>query len=146
MRNCQINQPSVLPCIVPTPSSLLTHKQDQSSTQQSKKAYLTHPIHLKIHPSIKCIVCIPQFHLSTHLARSVLPKTYTRPQVIFNLSRLTLLSHLLCQEELDAELIWHAMRDQIHQQQRGSLVPGLSKCLQLDPSQLPGTCSKIHTL
>ena len=138
--------PNPLLYIVPTPSSLLAHKKDQTSTQQSKKAYLTHPLHLKINPSIKCIVCIPQFHLSTHLARSVLPTSYTRPQVIFNLSRLTLLSHLLCQEELDAQLIWHAMRDQIHQQQRGSLVPGLSKCLQLDPSQLPGTlCSITHT-
>ncbi|KAJ3368775.1 hypothetical protein HDU91_000291 [Kappamyces sp. JEL0680] len=100
--------------------------------------HLAHSMPLAINPSIRAVVCIPDFTLATSLARSVLPKTYSREDLIFNLGRCTVLSQLLSQPVLSPELIGEAMQDRIHQSYRGGLVPGLTECLAMTPAAHPG--------
>ena len=68
---------------------------------------------------------IPDFKLSTELARGVLPKDYSRADAIFNLSRASLLIKAL--ECGEAELISAAMNDRIHQPYRTELIEGYDK-------------------
>ncbi|KAI9009643.1 GHMP kinase [Gaertneriomyces semiglobifer] len=91
-----------------------------------------------ISPSIRAVTIVPQFELSTHLARSVLPQSYPRADVVFNLQRLAVLTSALCTETPSADLIYNAMQDKLHQHYRQHLVPGLPKILSLTPKELPG--------
>ncbi|MGL5035466.1 MAG: homoserine kinase [Microcystaceae cyanobacterium] len=68
------------------------------------------------------IVAIPNFELSTEMARSVLPKDYSRADAIFNASHLGLLLRGL--EKGRGDWLTIAMEDQIHQPYRQSLIPG----------------------
>lgn len=116
---------------VPSPKSLL-------GADSNPNDRLTNPTFISINPLIKCVVCIPKFTLATALSRSVLPKSYTRNQVIFNLARITILTHALMDSTLNPQVIHECMQDQIHQVQRQHLVPGLSKCINLSPSNVSG--------
>jgi homoserine kinase len=78
--------------------------------------------HLPWHPEILPIVAIPDFELSTSVARSVLPTNYSRADAIFNIAHLGLLLRGLetgCSDWLKA-----ALQDKIHQPYRQSLIPG----------------------
>lgn len=68
---------------------------------------------------------IPNFRLSTALARSVLPEQYSRPDVIFNTSRASLLLRALA--DGDGELLAYAMQDRVHQPYREKLIEGYDK-------------------
>ncbi|CCK70933.1 homoserine kinase KNAG_0F02700 [Huiozyma naganishii CBS 8797] len=81
-------------------------------------------------PKIKCIAIIPQFELSTADSRSVLPKAYTTQDVVFNLQRLAVLTMALTQDPPNADLIYPAMQDRVHQPYRKILIPGLNEILQ----------------
>ena len=72
---------------------------------------------------------IPDFKLSTELARGVLPKDYSRADAIFNLSRASLLIKAL--ECGEAELISAAMNDRIHQPYRTELIEGYDKAREI---------------
>ncbi|EAS33066.3 homoserine kinase [Coccidioides immitis RS] len=88
---------------------------------------------------IKAIAIIPDFELPTAKAREVLPETYSRADVIYNLQRATLLPSALSQEPLDPDMIYLAMQDKVHQPYRKHLVPGLTEILQsMNPSTQPG--------
>ncbi|KAJ3042583.1 hypothetical protein HDV00_007118 [Rhizophlyctis rosea] len=50
---------------------------------------------LAIHPAVKAVVVVPQFELKTEKARGVLPKSYEKGEIVFNLQRVTVLSHAL---------------------------------------------------
>lgn len=67
---------------------------------------------------------IPPFELSTALARGVLPKSVSREDAIFNVSRSALLLRAL--GDGDAELLAFAMDDRIHQPYRAELIDGFS--------------------
>ncbi|KAI8920866.1 ribosomal protein S5 domain 2-type protein [Powellomyces hirtus] len=95
-------------------------------------------VKLPLSKSIRAVVIIPQFELSTKLARSVLPEAYSRSDVIFNLQRLSVLTLALCSEKPSSDLIYGAMQDRIHQHYRQHLVPGLPEILALTPAQCPG--------
>lgn len=91
--------------------------------------------------NIKCIAIVPQFEVKTDDSRAVLPLSYTKDDIVFNLQRLALLTSALTQEKPDHELIYESMRDKIHQPYRASLIPGLSQVLQeITPSANPGLC------
>ncbi|TDL28881.1 homoserine kinase [Rickenella mellea] len=75
--------------------------------------------------SIKAVAIIPRFELSTAKARDVLPATYTRKDLVFNMQRLAVLTTALGQTPPDADLIYEAMKDRVHQPYRMTLVPGL---------------------
>jgi homoserine kinase len=88
---------------------------------------------------IKCIAIIPQFEVSTASARGVLPTTYEREDVIFNLQRVALLTTALGQSPPQADMIYDGMQDRVHQPYRKNLIPGLTEILQsVTPSSHPG--------
>ncbi|KAH9836550.1 GHMP kinase [Rhodofomes roseus] len=89
--------------------------------------------------SIKAVAIIPRFELSTARAREVLPTSYSRKDVVFNLQRLAVLTTALAQSPPDPELIYEAMKDRIHQPYRKELIPGLPEVTsRMTPSSHPG--------
>ena len=74
--------------------------------------------YIKIKPpkNLKAIVSIPDFYLSTKIARNILPKEITRKDAIFNISRAALLTSALFSNRLD--LLEIATEDKIHQDYR----------------------------
>ena len=89
-------------------------------------------------PAIKTILIIPDYEVSTAKAREVLPLTYTRSDVTFNMQRVALLTHALCQSEPDASTIFQAMQDRIHQPYRQELIHGLEALRKLTPESTDG--------
>ncbi len=82
-----------------------------------------------LHPSFKFLCVIPDFELSTALARSVLPGSFSREDAVFNLSRTALLMSAF--ESGDMELLRFSLRDRIHQLYRLPLIPGADKVFSL---------------
>ncbi|KAH8803179.1 ribosomal protein S5 domain 2-type protein [Xylogone sp. PMI_703] len=92
-------------------------------------------------PELKAIAIIPRFEVATAQARSVLPTSYTRADVVFNLQRIALLPSALGRSPPDAEQIFLAMQDKVHQPYRKVLIPGLPQILQsVTPKTHPGLC------
>lgn len=73
-----------------------------------------------VHPELHFVVLYPDFTLSTHLSRSVLPQSVPFGDAVFDLSRLALLPKAF--ETGDEELISRVLRDQLHQPYRLPLV------------------------
>lgn len=46
---------------------------------------------LRVHPAIRAVCVVPQFELSTKLARQALPQTYSRADTIYSMQRLAVL-------------------------------------------------------
>ncbi|KAI9253192.1 hypothetical protein BY458DRAFT_549906 [Sporodiniella umbellata] len=88
-----------------------------------------HYIQLNWAKEIKCVAIVPQFQVATIKARAVLPTHYDRKDVIFNFQRLAVLTTALGQSPPDANLIYNAMQDKIHQPYRKTLIPGLPEIL-----------------
>lgn len=92
-----------------------------------------------LNPDIKAVIVVPGFHSKTSVARSQLPHSYTREDIIFNIQRCTLLPILLGEKPLHAAKISEAMRDRLHQPYRTNLVPGLGEVLlELRHDKYPG--------
>ena len=72
-------------------------------------------------------VCVPDFELSTDIARSVLPKEVQMKDAIFNAQRLGMFVQAV--NTKDAELMKLALKDRLHQPYRMKLVPGLDKIM-----------------
>ncbi|BGP41423.1 Trihydroxynaphthalene reductase [Rhodotorula kratochvilovae] len=88
---------------------------------------------------IGVVVVVPKFEVETAKARGALPDSYPRQDVVFNLQRLAVLTASLSTAPLNADVIWEAMRDKVHQPQREGLIPGLSKIVNtMTPSTHPG--------
>src|SRR5262249_20063032 len=62
------------------------------------------------------LVIIPAFELSTEKARAVLPATYSRKDVVYNIQRSALTIAALTSG--DSKMLREAMRDRIHQPYR----------------------------
>ena len=77
--------------------------------------------------SLKIIVATPEFSVATRTAREILPKEYTREDLVFNLQRLAALSSALSTGRWPGEL--ELMSDRVHQPSRAELVPGLEGLL-----------------
>ncbi|GGA36703.1 homoserine kinase [Paenibacillus physcomitrellae] len=86
-------------------------------------------VHLRIEPpeKLQVLVAIPSFWLPTEQARKVLPESLSMKDVVFNVSRASLLTGALASGRLD--LIAAAMQDRIHQPYRASLIPGMEQIL-----------------
>ncbi|RUS35501.1 hypothetical protein BC938DRAFT_482258 [Jimgerdemannia flammicorona] len=98
-----------------------------------------HYVRLGWAKEIKAIAIVPQFEIATAKARAVLPKSYERQDVIFNLQRLAVLTTALGCSPPDADLIYQAMQDKVHQPYRKHLIPGLPEILTtITPSKYPG--------
>ena len=73
---------------------------------------------------LKLIVAVPDFELSTRLARKVLPRNVSMKDAIFNVSRASMLIAALVEGRED--LLPLAFDDALHQPYRKKLVPGMS--------------------
>lgn len=82
---------------------------------------------LQLDERIEVLVVIPEFHLATNKARSVLPKQVKLEDAVYNVSHGSLLVAALATGKL--ELIQHAMKDRLHQPYRSALIPGMDKVL-----------------
>src|SRR5205085_7893949 len=82
------------------------------------------------------IVVIPEFELSTEAARKVLPESYSKPDVVFNIQRSALTIAALTTGQWP--LLRESMRDRVHQPYRMPLIPGLDEILSLEMQGLFG--------
>jgi len=71
------------------------------------------------------VVAVPEFNLSTHAARNVLPQTVPFKDAVFNISRTALVIGALCQGQYHH--LRYALEDKIHQPYREHLIPGMQK-------------------
>ena len=97
---------------------------------------VTHAARLELHPRFGIAVVVPDFLLPTVEARRVLPKTYSRADVIFNIQRSALLITALATGITDA--FPTALEDRLHQPYRAALVPGLDEIIGLRMKGLLG--------
>jgi homoserine kinase len=74
------------------------------------------------HSDIVPVLAIPNFELSTHQARSILPDSISRADAIFNIAHLGLLLRALSEGRTD--WLQTALADRLHQPYRQSLIPG----------------------
>lgn len=73
-------------------------------------------------------VCIPDFQLSTEIARSVLPKEVPMQDAIFNAKHLAMLIEAV--NTKNAKLMKAALKDRLHQPYREKLVPGMKEIME----------------
>ncbi|RKP31927.1 homoserine kinase [Metschnikowia bicuspidata] len=90
---------------------------------------------------IRCLAVIPEFEVKTDDSRAVLPASYSKDDVVFNLQRLAVLTTALSHETPNHKLIFEAMKDMVHQPYRAQLIPGLKTVLSdVTPESSPGLC------
>ena len=77
-------------------------------------------VNYPVSPSLRFVVLYPDFPLSTHLSRGVLPKELPFGDAVFELSRLALLPRAM--ETGDEGLLAAALDDRLHQPYRRKLV------------------------
>jgi homoserine kinase len=82
---------------------------------------------------LRAVIVIPEIDLPTEEARAVLPQSYRRQDVVYNLQRSSLLAAALASGDLAPLRV--AMEDRLHQPYRAAAVPGLTEALKL---KLPG--------
>lgn len=75
---------------------------------------------LSVHRGVSPLVLVPDFTMSTELARSLQPKQVPYEDAVFNLSRSSLLVAALTQSP---ELLFEATEDRLHQDYRGEAMP-----------------------
>ena len=73
-------------------------------------------------------VCIPDFELSTNIARSVLPESVPMQDAIFNTKHLAMLIDAV--NTKDEKLMKVALHDKLHQPYREKLVPGMKEIME----------------
>ncbi len=73
-------------------------------------------------------VCIPDFELSTNIARSVLPETVPIKDAVYNAKHLAML--IAAVETKDEKLMKSALHDKLHQPYRAKLVPGMEEIME----------------
>lgn len=73
-------------------------------------------------------VCVPDFELSTDIARSVLPSEVPMKDAIFNAKRLAMFVEAV--HTKDSALMKLALQDRLHQPYRMKLVPGLDSIIE----------------
>ena len=77
---------------------------------------------------LKLIVAVPDFPLSTRIARQVLPKSVSIKDAVFNIGRASMLVAALMQGK--ENFLATAFDDAIHQPYRTKLVPGMQEVFQ----------------
>ncbi|KAF9159227.1 hypothetical protein DFQ26_006771 [Actinomortierella ambigua] len=98
-----------------------------------------HYVQLGWNDEIKAVTIIPDFEVATEDARAVLPDMYERPDVIYNLQRIAVLTSALARKPVNPGLIHQAMRDKVHQPYRKHLIPGMAEMLEtITPTTCPG--------
>ena len=73
-------------------------------------------------------VCIPDFELSTNIARSVLPTSVPLQDAVYNAKHLAMLIEAV--DTKDEKLMKAALHDKLHQPFREKLVPGMKEIME----------------
>ncbi len=73
-------------------------------------------------------VCIPDFELSTNIARSVLPESVPLQDAVFNAKHLAMLIQAI--NTKDVKLMKNALHDRLHQPYREKLIPGMKEIME----------------
>jgi homoserine kinase len=97
---------------------------------------LAHAVRLELPSNYGVAVVVPDYPLSTEHARAVLPPSYSREDVVFNVQRSALLIAALCTGSTDS--FSAALEDRIHQPYRAHLIPGFSEMLKFKAPGLLG--------
>lgn len=122
--------------ILPTPQT-----PPQSIVSQPPPKNIGEYLQYNWNKSIKCVCIVPNFEVSTDKSRSVLPQSYTRPDIVYNLQRIAILTSALTQDPPNHKLIYQSMKDKIHQPYRTVLIPGLDQVLEeIVPAKHLGLC------
>lgn len=82
---------------------------------------------VKVPKALKFAAMIPNFQVSTALSRSVLPKSYSKEDCVFNISRAAMLISALYNDETDK--LRECFNDKIHQPYRKSLIKNSEEIL-----------------
>ena len=82
-------------------------------------------VNFPLHPDWEFLALVPDFNLSTSLARSVLPTEYSRADAVYNISHGAMVLKAL--ELGDEKLLRNAMQDRIHQPYRKSMIADYDK-------------------
>ncbi|MDO9591975.1 MAG: homoserine kinase [Erysipelotrichaceae bacterium] len=80
-------------------------------------------------PGVRLVVMVPDYKLSTKMSRSVLPSSYTRADMVYNVSRVALLVSALSSGEFGKLRV--ALGDRIHQPYRLRLIPGAGSIFEI---------------
>ncbi|OLS01657.1 homoserine kinase [Tissierella creatinophila] len=83
---------------------------------------------IDIAKGLKFVAIIPDFPLSTKMAREVLPTNIPYKDAVENVSRVSLLISSLSNGRFD--LLKHALKDNLHQPYRGKLIKGFNEVLE----------------
>jgi homoserine kinase len=89
-------------------------------------------------PDLSVLAVIPSTATFTHDARAVLPREYSRADVVNNVQRASLLAAICFSGAVGLEQ--ELFRDRIHQPYRAPNVPGLEECLNVKHPDLLGVC------
>ncbi|WP_053955600.1 homoserine kinase [Inediibacterium massiliense] len=89
--------------------------------------------------NLRFVVMSPDFFVSTHEARKVLPHSYSKENCIFNLSRVAMLICAMNNGEIDKLRI--SMEDKIHQPYRAPLIKDIKEIF--DHSKLLGSKAEV---
>jgi homoserine kinase len=73
-------------------------------------------------------VCIPDFELSTNIARSVLPETVPLSDAVYNAKHLAMFIQAI--NTKDVKLMKNALHDRLHQPYREKLIPGMKEIME----------------
>lgn len=87
-----------------------------------------HSKKLSVHRGVSPLVLVPEFTMSTELARSLQPEQVPYEDAVFNVSRSALLVAALTQSP---ELLLEATEDRLHQNYRGVAMPRTTELIEL---------------
>ena len=73
-------------------------------------------------------VCIPDFELSTNIARSVLPESVPLQDAVFNAKHLAMFIQAINTKNI--KLMKNALHDRLHQPYREKLIPGMKEIME----------------
>jgi homoserine kinase len=76
-------------------------------------------------PKLKVVLCVPSFELRTKRSRQILPKYVDLQDLVFNTSRVALLTAAFCCS--DFVLLKTGMQDKVHQPYRGKMIPAMDE-------------------
>ena len=74
-------------------------------------------------------VCIPDFELSTNIARSVLPENVPMSDAVFNAKHLAMFMQAINTKNI--KLMKKALNDRLHQPYREKLIPGMKEIMEV---------------
>lgn len=105
-----------------------------SSIKDEKLYYFKH----EVNDELRFFVLIPKYKVRTEEARKILPKSYSLEDVVFNSSRVMLMSKAF--KDLDIELIKKVTDDRVHEPYRKTLI----KEFDIIEKAIKGTNAKLN--